>query len=142
LHEDGACILAVSDSKGGIYNGADLDPIAVMKYKDETGTAVGFPGCDFISNKDLLELKCDVLVPAALENTITMDNVDRIKAKIVAGEHTSPWLVAGGRWLVVVPRWPVAGDWRLVVVRLCGVDTIVHPPIFWVRFVILCFGRR
>jgi glutamate dehydrogenase/leucine dehydrogenase len=42
---------------------------------------VGFPGCDFISNKDLLELKCDILVPAALENTITMDNVDRIKAK-------------------------------------------------------------
>jgi glutamate dehydrogenase/leucine dehydrogenase len=90
LHEDGARVLAVSDSKGGIYNGGGLDPVAVMKYKDETGTVVGFPGCDFISNKDLLELKCDILVPAALENTITMDNVDRIKAKIVAEAANGP----------------------------------------------------
>ena len=90
LHEDGARILAVSDSKGGIYNGAGLDPVAVMKFKDETSTVVGFPGCDFISNKDLLELKCDVLVPAALENTITMDNVERIKAKIVAEAANGP----------------------------------------------------
>jgi len=90
LHEDGARVLAVSDSKGGIYNPAGLDPVAVMKYKDETGTVVGFPGCDFISNKDLLELKCDILVPAALENTITLDNVDRVKAKIVAEAANGP----------------------------------------------------
>jgi len=108
LHEDGARILAVSDSKGGIYNGAGLDPVAVMKYKEETGAVVGFPGCDFIANKDLLELKCDVLVPAALENTITMDSVDRVRAKVVAEAANGPTtpgadkeLLAGG--VLVIP---------------------------------------
>jgi glutamate dehydrogenase/leucine dehydrogenase len=90
LHEDGARILAVSDSKGGVYNDAGLDPVAVMKFKNETGTVVGFPGGSFISNKDLLEVKCDILVPAALENAITQDNVDRIKAKIVAEAANGP----------------------------------------------------
>jgi predicted amidohydrolase len=84
LHEDGARILAVSDSKGGTYNGAGIDPIAVMKYKPETGTVLDFPGCDFLSNRDLLELRCDVLVPAGLENAITLDNVDR------SGPKSSP----------------------------------------------------
>ena len=112
LHEDGARVLAVSDSKGGIYNGAGLDPVAVMKYKDETGTVVGFPGCDFISNKDLLELKCDVLVPAALENTITLDNVDRIKAKIVAEAANGPTTPGAdkelfARGVLVIPGHPV-----------------------------------
>ena len=61
-----------------------------MKYKAETGSVVGFPGCDSISNKDLLELRCDLLVPAALENAITLDNVDRIRAKIVAEAANGP----------------------------------------------------
>ena len=99
LHEDGARILAVSDSKGGIYNEAGLDPIAVIKYKEETGAVVGFPGCDFISNKDLLELKCDILVPAALENTITLENADRIRAKIVAEAANGPTTPAADKLL-------------------------------------------
>src|SRR5581483_1738600 len=90
LYEDGARILAVSDSKGGIYSDAGLDPIAVMKFKNDTGTVVGFPGAGFISNEDLLELKCDILVPAALENTITLENVERIKARIVAEAANGP----------------------------------------------------
>jgi glutamate dehydrogenase (NAD(P)+) len=90
LHEDGAKILAVSDSKGGIFNGEGLDPIKVIAYKEETGTVTGFPGCEPMSNHDLLELKCDVLVPAALENTITLENAERIRAKIVAEAANGP----------------------------------------------------
>ena len=99
LHEDGARVLAVSDSRGGIYHEAGLDPTAVIKYKEETGTVVGFPGCDFISNKDLLELKCDILVPAALENTITLENADRIKAQIVAEAANGPTTPAADKLL-------------------------------------------
>jgi glutamate dehydrogenase/leucine dehydrogenase len=90
LHDDGARILAVSDSKGGVHNDRGIDPVAVMKYKTETGTVVGFPGCAPISNTDLLEVKCDILVPAALENTITLDNAEHIRARIVAEAANGP----------------------------------------------------
>ena len=90
LAEDGAKVIAASDSKGGIYNERGINPEAALKFKEETGSLVGFPGCDAISNKELLELKCDVLVPAALENTITLDNADRIRAKIVAEAANGP----------------------------------------------------
>jgi glutamate dehydrogenase (NAD(P)+) len=99
LHEDGARILAVSDSKGGIYNEAGIDPLAVIRFKEETGSVVGYPGCDFISNKDLLELPCDILVPAALENTITLENADRIKAQIVAEAANGPTTPAADKLL-------------------------------------------
>ncbi len=90
LHEDGATVIAASDSKGGIYNENGIDPEAALRHKEETGSLVGFKGCDAISNEELLELRCDVLVPAALENTITLDNAEHIRAKIVAEAANGP----------------------------------------------------
>jgi len=84
LHEkDGSRIIAVSDSKGGIYCESGLDPDRVMEFKETNGSVVGFPGTKEIKNGDLLEIECDVLVPSALENVITDENVDKIKAKVV-----------------------------------------------------------
>ena len=90
LHEDGATVIAASDSKGGIYNEHGIDPEAALRHKEETGSLVGFKGCDRITNEELLELRCDVLVPAALENTITMDNADQVRAKIIAEAANGP----------------------------------------------------
>src|SRR5262245_45398794 len=84
LHDEGASIIAVSDSTGGIYNASGLEPSKVNAWKQEHGTVVGFPGSDEVSNQELLELDCDILVPAALENQITKHNAPRIQAKVVA----------------------------------------------------------
>jgi glutamate dehydrogenase (NAD(P)+) len=61
-----------------------------MRYKERSGTVVGMPGTSRISNDDLLTMKCDILVPAALENSITLNNADQIKAKIVAEAANGP----------------------------------------------------
>ena len=79
----GHTILAMSDSKGGIYSKDGLDPEAVEAYKRKNGSLKGFPNAKQISNQKLLELPCDVLVPAALENQITKKNVKNIEAKVV-----------------------------------------------------------
>ena len=90
LAEEGSTIIAVSDSSGGIINRAGLDPAKVNAWKKEHGTVVGFPGSDEISNTEILELECDILVPAALENQITHVNADRVRAKIVAEAANGP----------------------------------------------------
>jgi len=86
----GVRVVAVSDSQGGVYNPKGMDPDALIAYKMETGSVVDFPGSDSISNAELLELDVDILVPAALENQITLDNVDKIKAKIIAELANGP----------------------------------------------------
>jgi len=90
LHEDGATIIAASDSKGGIYSRKGIDPVAALKFKEQTGSLFNFPDAEPITNKELLQLNCDILIPAALENTITLENADRIKAKIVAEAANGP----------------------------------------------------
>jgi len=90
LHELGCKIIAVSDSKGGIHNPKGLDPIEVMEHKNATGSVVGYKGSASVTNKELLELECDILVPSALENQITKANAGRIKAKIVAEGANGP----------------------------------------------------
>lgn len=90
LHQMGAKIIAVSDSQGGLFREAGLDPDAVLKHKEKTGTVAGFSEADPISNKELLELECDILVPAALENQITAENAPRIKARIIAEAANGP----------------------------------------------------
>lgn len=93
LHdEQGAKIIAVSDSRGGIINPEGLNPHAVEEYKKKSGSVVGFPGAKAISNEEILEAKCDVLVPAALENQITGRNADKVQAKIVAEAANGPTL--------------------------------------------------
>ncbi len=90
LNEQGYKIIAVSDSKGGAYNPQGIDPFEILDYKTKTTTVKGFPKAEFISNKDLLELECDVLVPAALEGVITKKNANNIKAKIIAEAANGP----------------------------------------------------
>jgi glutamate dehydrogenase (NAD(P)+) len=88
--EKKARVVAISDSRGGVYNSRGIDPLKAMRYKERAATVVGMPGTSRISNDDLLTLKCDILVPAALENVITLNNVDQIKAKIVAEAANGP----------------------------------------------------
>ena len=90
LHKDGAKIIAVSDTSGGAYNPKGLDPNAALVHKAKTGSVQGLKGTKPITNADLLKLKCDILVPAALENQITLDNADDIKARIVAEAANGP----------------------------------------------------
>jgi glutamate dehydrogenase (NAD(P)+) len=85
-----AKIVAISDSRGGVHNPRGIDPLRALRYKERSGTVVGMPGASRISNDELLALKCDVLVPAALENAITLHNADQIKAKIVAEAGNGP----------------------------------------------------
>jgi len=90
LYREGIRVVAVSDSRGGIYNPEGLDLEALFLHKREAGTVVGFPGGEDITNQELLTLKCDVLVPAALENQITEENADRVRARIVAEGANGP----------------------------------------------------
>jgi glutamate dehydrogenase (NAD(P)+) len=86
----GLKVVAVSDSKGGIYNPDGLDAEAVIEHKQKTGSVIDFPGAENITNAELLELDVVVLIPAALENQITSANADRIRAKIVAELANGP----------------------------------------------------
>jgi len=88
--ELGSKIVAVSDSKGGIYSEKGIDPKEVLAHKEKTGSVVGFPGTKKISNEELLELDVDILAPCALENAITSENAPRLKAKIVAEGANGP----------------------------------------------------
>ncbi|GAB4241876.1 MAG: Glu/Leu/Phe/Val dehydrogenase [Elainellaceae cyanobacterium] len=99
LQEEGAIILAVSRSSGGVYSPTGLDISALKAYVAEHRQLVGFPGASFISNEDLLTLPCDVLIPAALENQITEANVDQVQAKIVVEAANGPMTLAADRAL-------------------------------------------
>jgi glutamate dehydrogenase/leucine dehydrogenase len=90
LHHMGCKIVAVSDSRGGIYNADGINPQKVYDYKEKTGSVVNFEGAKSVSNEELLEVKCGILVPAALENQIMKENADNIKAKIVAEGANGP----------------------------------------------------
>jgi len=80
----------VSDSRGGIFNKKGLDIAKIITHKKKTGSVAGFSGAKSISSDAVLELDCDVLVPAALENQITLANAHRVKAKIVAEAANGP----------------------------------------------------
>lgn len=86
----GCKVVAVSDSRGGIYDQNGLDTEKVNEHKNAAGSVVGYPGTQNISNEELLELDVDILIPAALENIITKENASNIKAKIVAELANGP----------------------------------------------------
>jgi glutamate dehydrogenase (NAD(P)+) len=90
LYDAGASIVAVSDSRGGIYAPAGLDVDAVIAFKQETGSVVGYPQADAMSNEDLLVADCEILIPAALEGQITEDNAADIKAWLIAEAANGP----------------------------------------------------
>ncbi|MBI2124567.1 Glu/Leu/Phe/Val dehydrogenase, partial [Candidatus Pacearchaeota archaeon] len=83
LDEEGYKIIAVSDSKSGIYDEKGLDIKKVIDHKEKTVSLKGFKGAKELSNMELLELECDILIPAALEDQITKDNANKVKAKII-----------------------------------------------------------
>ena len=90
FHDAGARIVAVSDSRGGIANEDGLDPREVIKFKEETGSVIHFPGSTKITNEDLLAYDCDVLIPAALECSITTENAGNVKAKLIVEDANGP----------------------------------------------------
>ncbi|HLG18491.1 MAG TPA: Glu/Leu/Phe/Val dehydrogenase [Bdellovibrionota bacterium] len=93
LHKEvlgGGRLLAASDSRGGVTSPDGMNPEALVKFKNETGSVVGFPNTKPISNEELLVMKCDVLYPSALENVITSQNAANIKAKIVCELANGP----------------------------------------------------
>jgi len=90
FHNEGCKVVAVSDTHGGIYNEAGLDPAAVLRHKQERGTVVGFPGAMTVRVQDVLEVPCDVLIPAATEGVITAANAPRVQARIITEAANGP----------------------------------------------------
>jgi glutamate dehydrogenase/leucine dehydrogenase len=90
VEEQGAKLIAASDSKGGIYNKNGIDVSALRNHKEKTGSVIEFPGANSITNEELIETECTILIPAALENQITSKNADKVKAKIVAEAANGP----------------------------------------------------
>lgn len=90
LEEQGAKVIAVSDSKGGVYNKNGIQIGALRKHKEKKGSVVGFPESKLITNEEVLETDCTILIPAALENQITKKNAPKISAKIVAEAANGP----------------------------------------------------
>ncbi|MFN4180976.1 MAG: Glu/Leu/Phe/Val family dehydrogenase, partial [Armatimonadota bacterium] len=90
LHAIGCKIVAVSDIKGGIYNPHGLNPVKLMSHKRQTKTVSDYKDGDYITNEELLELPCDILVPAAVEGVITERNADKIKAKLLVEAANGP----------------------------------------------------
>ncbi len=90
IAEQGAKVVAVSDSVGAIHAPNGLDIARVIGWKSEHGTVRGFPGAEAMTNQELLEVECDILIPAALENQITPANASRIKAGIIAEAANGP----------------------------------------------------
>ncbi len=90
MAELGAVVVGLSDTQGGIHNARGIDPNKVDAYKRETGSVTGFPGTEKVSNSELLELDCDILIPAAIENQIGEHNAPNIKAKVVAEAANGP----------------------------------------------------
>jgi len=90
MYEQGYKVIAISDIGGGIHNPKGLNIPEVLSYLQKNRTLEEFPEADQVSNKDLLEIPCDVLAPCATENQITSENADRIKCKILAEGANGP----------------------------------------------------
>ncbi len=90
LSKDGAKVVAVSDVNGGIKNLNGFDVPALLQHVAATKSVVGFPGSTAVQGKDILEIPCDILIPAALENQITRTNAAKIKARIIAEGANGP----------------------------------------------------
>lgn len=108
LEKEGFKIIATSDVSGGIMNKKGLNIKEILKYNQKTGSVTGCPGADKITNSQLLELNVDVLIPAAVENQITEENADKIKAKIILEMANAPvTLIADDilneRKIIVIP---------------------------------------
>jgi len=90
FHNEGCKVVAVSDTRGGIYREDGLDPAAVLRHKQEHGSVVGFPHAQQVSVQEVLEVPCEILIPAATEGVITAENADRVQARIVSEAANGP----------------------------------------------------
>ncbi len=90
MDEMGATVIAASDSKGGVLNKKGINSNKLIDYKAKSKKVAGFPGTKQITNEELLELDCDILVPAAYENQITKENAPNVKAKLIAEAANGP----------------------------------------------------
>ncbi len=90
FHNEGCKIVAVSDTRGGIYNESGLDPSAVLRHKQERGSVIDFPRAQRVRVQDVLEVPCDILIPAATEGVLTAANAGRVQARIVAEAANGP----------------------------------------------------
>ena len=90
LHQQGCKIVGISDVKGGIYNPDGLNPVAIDAHHAEAGTVTGYEGAEDVTNEELLELECDVLIPAALENQLVARNAERVKAAVIVEAANGP----------------------------------------------------
>jgi glutamate dehydrogenase (NAD(P)+) len=91
FQDAGALIIGLAEYEGSIYNEKGLDVDAVLQHRKSTGSILNFPGATNLSkNSDALELECDILIPAALENVINGENAPRIKAKIIGEAANGP----------------------------------------------------
>src|SRR5437660_11869284 len=108
FHNEGCKVVAVSDTRGGIYNESGLDPSAVLRHKQEKGSVTDFPRAQKIGVQDVLEVPCDILIPAATEGVITVRNADRVQARIVSEAANGPTTpeadkILFARDIIVVP---------------------------------------
>ena len=90
MRRAGSKVVAVSDSRGGIYNPHGLDLDAVAEHKNRTGTVVGYSEADPVTNDELLELSCDILIPAAMERQLGAGNAGKVKARLIAEAANGP----------------------------------------------------
>src|SRR6266705_647609 len=90
FYREGCKVVAVSDSRGCIYDESGLDPAAILRYKKERGTVVGYPSAQQLRVTDVLEVPCDILIPAATEGVITAMNANRGQARIISEAANGP----------------------------------------------------
>jgi glutamate dehydrogenase (NAD(P)+) len=126
LHEDGAKIIGLSDSDGGVVSLKGVDVEAALAQKRMTGQLKGLPGADAIPNEGLLELKCDILVPAALENQISAENASKVRASIVAE-------AANGAVTPVADEVLLKKDCFLIPDILCNAGGVIVSYFEWVQ---------
>ena len=95
IQQAGVRVMAISDVQGGVYNPLGLDIPALVEHVKQGGKAGGFTGGEPVSNSDLLELECDVLIPAAVENAINVENAPRLKTRVILEAANHPTTYEG-----------------------------------------------
>jgi glutamate dehydrogenase (NAD(P)+) len=108
MSEMGCKVVGLSDISGGVYNARGIDVSRALRHSKEHGALAGLPGTESVTNGELLELPCDILIPAALENQLTRSNALRVKAKLVVEAANGPTtpeadLILNERGITVVP---------------------------------------
>jgi glutamate dehydrogenase (NAD(P)+) len=108
LHQQGCRIVGVSDVQGGVHNPEGLNPLGLRAHEEQYGTIAGYEGGQKVTNEELLELHCDVLIPAAIEGQLTRANADRVRASVIVEAANGPTVpeadeIFEDRGILVVP---------------------------------------